>query len=341
MNTIDEELQISMEQTIKQVKVIKWPVPKFKRWFIQKVIKGPKNEISHDWHIVNSFLERAIEQYKIDVINNKHDPKQLHLLAKIKAYLELAMLATDFAQAWTFVNLADSFLPLVVCDEELNACTVRLSSRDRLIPKDMQDSLPEDIQKIMKERKNKKKSKNFDKYNMLRKQEIRALMWNSLNRKISLRISLWLAVGLYLLIGLVLAITIAEFLLPPSDKLRGLIHLPFISIAILGFFGGGISAFLTTRKKLVDITSYQTLKVYTLVRMLLGAAGSFVVFIAAHCIGNQQLIDLLNSNIYFFLGTGIIAGFSEQLFVGTMEKMADKLDIIGKTDQEKPDTKSI
>ena len=331
------------KQAINQINVSKRSLQKLRQWILKKISKGPRKEISHDWHVVHSFLERAIEHFKLQ---ETHEDNKIHTLAKIKAYLELAKTESDFAQAWTYVNLADSLLPLVVDDKELGACMVRLRSRDKLIPENVRKSLPDDMQKFFDETEveenNDKTTDNTikkDKYDVLREQEVRALVWNSLNRKISLRMSLWRSVGLYLLIGLAFAIIVAEILYPPSDEFIPLILFPFVAISFLGCFGGAISAFLKARKKVVDITSYETIKVHTMLRMLLGAAGSFVVFVAVNWLGSESIVKLLNSNIYVFLGVGIAAGFSEKLFVGTLEQMANKLDIIGKTDEDNQSSK--
>lgn len=331
------------KQASEQINVSKRSLQKFRQWIFKKVSKGPRKEINHDWHVVHSFLERAIEHFKLQ---ETHEDNKIHTLAKIKAYLELAKTERDFAQAWTYVNLADSLLPLVVDDKELGACMIRLRSRDKLIPDDVRKSLPGDIQKFLEEtevlKPNDRTSNNTitkDKYDVFREQEVRALVWNSLNRKISLRISLWLSVGFYLLVALLLAIFVAESLHYQSDNKNALVSIPFLAVSALGLFGGGISAFLRAREKVVSITSYQTIKVHTALRMLLGAAGSFVVFAAVNWLGRANITNLVNSNIYAFLSIGIAAGFSEQLFVGTLEQMANKLDIIGKTDEDNQSSK--
>ena len=330
---IDQKLKELSDEMIEKMNAGKLNLWRIKQRLFRWIYKGPRKEVSHDWHIVKSYLDRAIENYRIRHGDKHHDDSTINTLAQINAYLQLAKNERDFAKAWTYVNIADSLLPLVVNDEELEACTARLRSRDSVIPGSMIKSLPKDMKKLLNKKKP-GKSQNTDRYGLLSVQEIRALIWNNLNCKIALRISLWRSLGTYLFIGLVTAIIVAEFLNTNSIEPNPLVMFPFFAISLLGFFGGGISAFLRTRKKVVDITSYQTLKVYTVLRMLLGAAGSFVVFVAVNWLGNQDIVDLLGKNIYVFLGTGIAAGFSEQLFVGTLEKMAEKLDIIGNTDDD-------
>ncbi len=332
---VDQKLEELTEQIIKKFNANKKEIYKWKQRFYRRFFEGPRKEISHDWHVVNTFLERAIDKFKKGYPNQKNNSELLYTLAQIKAYLTLAKIERDFAQAWTYLNLADSLLPFVVSVDELHLCTVRLQSRDEVLPEDLKKSLPKNIENFF-DGKNSKKSKHIDKYSILNTQEIRALLWNSSNRKISLRLSLWRRLGAYLFIGLSIAVIVAEILKYNfnMNRINSLFDMPFLTISLLGFFGGGISAFLTARDKAVDITSYQTLIVYTFLRMLLGAAGSFVVFIALNWIGNEEIKKQLRENIFAFLGTGIAAGFSEKLFVNTLEKMADKLDIISKLEKE-------
>lgn len=331
-NSIDLKFNELTKQAIEQIDISKHSLQKLRQWILKKVSKGPRKEIDHDWHIVHSFLERAIEHFKLQ---ETHDNNKIQTLARINAYLELAKIERDFARAWTYVNLADSLLPLVVDGKELDACMTRFLSWDKHL-KDMLTSLQKHIPKFLEDPEesgsNNKTSNNTDKYEVFREQEVRALLWNILNRRVSLRISLWRSVKLYLLVALLFALFVAELLHLLSDEFIPLIPFPFVAVSILGFFGGGISAFITARKKVVDITSYETIKVHTSLRMLLGAAGSFVVFAAIKWLGQADITNLVNSNIYAFISVGITAGFSEQLFVGTLEKMADKLDIVGKTD---------
>jgi hypothetical protein len=346
MDEFDHKLHKLVEHAFGQI-YEKGSIQKVKNWFVKRFFRGPGKEISHDWHIVNSFLERTIVHIKRLPKTDIDYEKKILTLARIKAYLKMAKIETNFAEAWTYVNLADSFLPLVVNEDELGNCIMRLASRDRLITESILTTLPSEAQKILKDDNLMSVviDGNLDRYKLYREQEMRALLWNSLNRKISFRISLWHSLEMYLLFALVLAVGVTEIismLVPElmlvkdvNGKTMTSIPFPFIFVSILGFLGGGLSAYVKTRDKAVDITSYKTLKVYTILRMLLGAAGSFVVFIIIHFLGNDELNTLLNTNIYAFLGIGIVAGFSERLFIETMEKMADKLDIIGKTDQVK------
>jgi len=103
---------------------------------------------------------------------------------------------------------------------------------------------------------------------------------------------------------------------------------PFLFTALLGFFGGALSAFRKARQSAIDIPSYELIKVHTVLRMLLGAAGSFVVYTAAGWL-QVGISELLSSNISMFLIVGIAAGFSERLFVKALEDIADNLSVAG------------
>lgn len=322
-NAVNRQLDELTKQVIKKIGTSKCSLQKFGQWILNKICEGTRKEINHDWHVVDSFLERAIEHFKLQETD---EDNKIHTLAKIKAYLELAKIERDFAQAWTYVNLADSLLPLVVDEKELDACIVRLRARDKQLLKDDGKSLPKDMQTFLEQVSD---EKSRDKYEVLWKQEVRALAWNGINRRVSLQTSLWTSVGFYLFLGLAGAIIIAELIHSQTDEFSALLRFPFAAISLLGFFGGGISAFFTAQKEVVDIPNYETIKFYTILRMLLGAAGSFVVFVAANWLCREAIVTLLQENIFAFIGVGIAAGFSEELFVGTLEGMAKNLNITG------------
>ena len=313
------------------------------QWFTSDL----RTEIRHDWLHVNSFVERAVKRFNSKKSVNDDGEKKRNL-ATIQAYLTLARRERDFAQAWTYVNLADALLPLVVDKEQLEACMQRLRTWDESLaplkkykkeskfdpdpvdakqgPKDKEKSDPSQSSKCDK-----------DRFALHRAQLIRAQFWNVANRKSSLKRSLWWSIGIRLFGALVVAIVVAELIYAASNPLCPLVPRPFVFISLLGFFGGGLSAFLIARQYVINISSYELIKLHSLLRMLLGAAGAFVVYVVVQWPGlfEESIRKLLHDNIYVFLSIGIAAGFSEKLFVGALEKVADKLLIAGEPDEEK------
>lgn len=158
----------------------------------------------------------------------------------------------------------------------------------------------------------------------------RALRWNLSNRRISLKLTLWRSLEGWLLLGLVATVIVAEIMhaqqyLPQESP----VSLPFAATALLGFFGGSLSALIKARSEVMRIRSYELIRVHTILRMLLGAAGSLVIYIVIQWIPIGNIPSQLNSNIYVFLSIGIAAGFSEKLFIRALEKIAENLEASG------------
>jgi hypothetical protein len=115
---------------------------------------------------------------------------------------------------------------------------------------------------------------------------------------------------------------------------------PYISI--LGFFGGGLSAFIKVRDMAVSIPNYKLTRWHTSLRMIIGGAGAFVVFIAVRFLKIDEALklDLLN-NPLAFLGLGIAAGFSERLFINALEKMSNNLGIGPEEENNAPEIQGV
>ena len=344
MKQCDLTLDQLTDQVIREIEPKRGFLQRLWQRILQWFSPGPRTEIHHAWLHVNTFAERAVKRFNSKQSDDGDWAKKRNL-ATVKAYLTLARRERDFAQTWTYVNLADALLPLVVDEDELEACMQRLRTSEEYLPalkKYMDESKfdwvpvdakqgPKDIEKSDPSQSSKCEK---DRFALHREQIVRADFWNVANRKVSLKRSLWHSVGIKLFVSLVLAVVVAELIYSQSNNL---VPIPFVSISLLGFFGGGLSAFLTARQSVINIPSYELIKLHSFLRMLLGAAGSFVVYVVAQWPGlfEESIRKLLHENIYVFLSIGIAAGFSERLFVGALEKVADKLLIAGEPDEEK------
>lgn len=274
---------------------------KIKKFFIS----GPRSGVYHDWLVAYSFYKKAL--YCTCIKNQQPvTDEEMAALAIIRAYLELARYERDFAQAWSFVNMAAAHLPLVVEKKDLPPFVSYLRF--------LKDNDSEDIEDISK----------LDKSKLHHKLLERAYQWNSRNRKTSLKLSLWWSVGLWLFLSLGIAVLIAEFITAIFKGGADLFY-RYISISLLGFFGGGLSAFFTARQAVVNIPNSTLIKAHTVLRMLLGAAGSFVVYVIAQWMPLAGISDLINKEYPVFLTVGIVAGFSERFFIGALEKISDNL----------------
>lgn len=408
-----DELDKLIEEIVGKLKKINKSTNICRR-FWQRIFKSaPRPEVYHDLLHVRAYAERVTESIrKCGTV----DKERLHTLATILAYLELAERERDFAQAWTYVNLADELLPLVVEEHELESCCARLSAWDEGMPDNLKKKLKAALDYVdgktdssspstnfVESLKSKLKEKGIDlpkdavihtkeenqqsltkdgsktyfasketdeikvegvpkvsspasnvprKYNMHIKQSIRASFWNSSNRRISLKLYLWHSIGFWLFLSLIFAILVSEYVYfnyykpvevekAQSEQVSDqalkkvsqippfILSHPFFFVAVLGFFGGALSASLKARKSVIDITSYELIQVHTKLRMLLGAAGSFVVYILIQVISPGGIADTIHTNIFAFLGIGIAAGFSERLFVGTLEKISENINLTG------------
>ena len=125
---------------------------------------------------------------------------------------------------------------------------------------------------------------------------------------------------------LLIAVTLAEIIQELLSPISLLYFHPYIYITILGFFGGGLSASIKARKKVIDIPSFRLIRAHTFLRMIIGAAGAFVVFVALGFFKLNAALKLMQ-NPYAFLAIGITAGFSEHLFINALEKISDNLSI--------------
>ncbi len=274
----------------------------------------PRREICHAYHVVKSFADRAAQGTNSEDSNPEMAKKKRYDLAKIQVLLTLASRERDLAQAWTLVNLADALLPLVVEQGQLEACEARLSAWD--------DDLPETVkQKLKKKEKGTSKDRP---YKLLCRQLVRGLHWNVENRKVSMKLTVLGLVGICLFASLGLVIFIAENMFP-EPEIASKIPSPFLVVALLGLFGGALSTVIIARKATVSIRSYALIRGQIFLRMLIGAAGAFVVFVAVE----SGLIGFVEgiSNPPVFLIFGIASGFSEQLFVTALEQIGSKVNI--------------
>lgn len=161
--------------------------------------------------------------------------------------------------------------------------------------------------------------------------------WNTRNVRISLRLSLWKFIGLWLTLALtaVVLLTTQGHLWFTPGQIRPLYY---IAMVILGFFGGGLSAFVTTRQTVVNIPNCRIIKAHTLLRMLMGAAGAFVIFPIVQWLPLGDISAKVLSSLPVFITLGIVAGFSERLFINALEKIADNLSS-GVEEKMKPDSR--
>ena len=94
---------------------------------------------------------------------------------------------------------------------------------------------------------------------------------------------------------------------------------------MLGLFGGALSVLLSARDRKVTAITYGQTKSHIIMRLLLGAAGAYVMFVLVSLPGlmSKEVFGYLQKP-QGFIALGIVAGFSERLFRNTLEKLAKK-----------------
>lgn len=131
--------------------------------------------------------------------------------------------------------------------------------------------------------------------------------------------------------ALALAIIAAEIIYAEANPEKTWYYFPFLYISIFGYLGGGISARLIARDLMEKTRSSQVIIVIMRTRMLIGATGAFTIYaFFGSGIVSSPIVDLLSESIYAFIAIGILAGFSEQLFLETLEDSAKNMRIVSR-----------
>jgi len=339
-NLLEEKIRAKSQEIQEELEKNRGSFNRLLFGFRRCFFSGPRREVYHDWLFAYTFYHRTLQALgaKTESIIS---PKELSVLATIHAYLELARCERNFAHCWSYVNLAITHLTLVMEEKDLLSFTFYLPDDDKKKIKKMEDApLAENLAE------NKLKNAvgiSLDKKQLhltvdlaplfspeIDRNKFHALLakescgWNEKNSEISLKLSLWKSVGCWFFISLLLAVFIAECI---TSKLAIKLLFPYsyVAISILGFFGGGLSSLLTARQAVVNIPNNSLIKAHTILRMLMGAAGSFVVFIIAQWQPLKEIADAIKTNPAFFLTLGITAGFSERMFIDALEKISENL----------------
>lgn len=336
------------------------------RWAHLRLFKNPIREVYSDWCTVHGFADRI--RWKI-ISEGEDDCKRMRRYVTVEAYLALARLERDPGQAWNHVNSADKLLPLLVDGEDLDRCLSRLhnwddtlkeleskskegskkNSADRLALEDFKTRHEELKKEYEAERKGLHANENegrFEKEQPRNRSEVhvsltlrniacklqalRVQHWYQFNVELSLYFSLWRSYTIKLLWALIPAVFLAEFLYTGFNPEKPLWYRPFLTVSIMGFLGGCLSAKLLARDLVRRTTSLELIKVLITTRMLIGAAGAFTVYaIFGSGLISSVILQSLTENFVVLLAIGILAGFSEQLFVDSLDKSVQNLQMSG------------
>lgn len=253
-------------------------------------------------------------------------------LASASAYLELARETKDLAETWSFVNQASEILCKLVDDQERQSIAERFTTWEPSLQRWLKEL--HDDGTVTADLKKERDAVPAD--DPCRKVAVHARQWQLVNLWISFTRRLWRLALLILVVTLILAIGVAEYLydpasIAPGNKLTAFTDDPFIWISVLGLFGGALSAMLTANDRKVTAVTYGQSRSQIFIRLVLGAAGAFVVYILISMPGLFQpnVVKFVNEKLVGFLMLGIVAGFSERLFLNALERAAKKFPTSG------------
>lgn len=294
-------------------------------------LRTPRAEIAHDWQVVWGFADRA----RARLLEGDPDAPDSHLLALALAHLECARSDPDFAEAWSHVNLADALLPRILPEEEWDACTERL----RAIDARMEDPIRKLFTRTIAAAPPPVALPGVEGVDegggappalaLHRQQLARAQAWNMMNRVVSLKLALWRSMWIWLWAAIAAVVA-----MPPVLGWFGVSWMqgerPLALVALLGLFGGTLSAFLNARDAVVEIPSHELITMHTLLRMALGAAGALVVYLLASWLLPDVGRRVATSD-FALAGLAIASGFSERLFIAALEQAAENLHLTGTT----------
>jgi hypothetical protein len=297
-------------------------------------LKDPILEVRKDLSEVQGFADRT----RVSVNKNNADPRR-RTFARVQAYLNLASREEDLGKAWNYLNSADALLTLVVDPEDLDRCVLRLRRWDEALIR-ISNTNKEEL-RVLDNNCLKKKSgcyspgstTNEDRTFEYCMQAGRAQLWSHLNTALSRRVTLMHSFKLKLFMGLIFAIVLSEILYFGINPGKPSWYFPFVFVSAFGGFGGLLSSSLIKRESIVEATYVVLLMFWTTSRALLGAAGALVVLSFAlwpGLVSGVDIAQLLSENVFVLMSLGIGAGFSEQLYVETLEKSARNMGIAGK-----------
>ncbi|MEE9341967.1 MAG: hypothetical protein V3V21_09975 [Thermoplasmata archaeon] len=280
-------------------------------------------------------------RHEVDRYEDVEFLKKEHRYAAVRGYLDLAKEERNPGRAWNYVNSADKILPLIVDDADIPRSLYRMAFWDKRL-EELDEKARDELGKtgkrvdcMIQEREGREKTKESNPDELLVQsayelQSQRARFWYDINSNTTLRFCLWSAFNARLLTILVASIILAEWLyhtvIRPTDPWW---YLPFFTISLMGLLGGVLSTQLLTREFIEKETSAGLINVLTLTRILLGAAGALVYFLIAGSglVAGQDISQLLHDNAFVLMSTGVVAGFSEQLFIGALDKHTRHLSI--------------
>ncbi len=249
-------------------------------------IRIPHQEIRHIWLANYSILKLTVNA--LGIAPPKQEEERMRALLAVANCLHKAGRTRNLADAWSFLNTSTAYLIKGVQDKDLQAASIGLLSSDKSLSKASFDRIVDTERRWGLSTKEGDTAPRLpDRSQLFSRLLLRSYVWDVANRRIWLRIRLLRKFGALLLLFLVAAVLLSAAVLRTQFSP---IYVPwYIATPLLGAFGGSLSASIRARKSLVSAVSYRLIITVLLLRMLLGAAGAFIVYIALNWPGNLYI----------------------------------------------------
>lgn len=328
-----KEFQKLKKEKIKELKPDCGPIVIVWHWLRRAFSTGLLSEAADDWLAVKLLT------HKITSDKKSLNKENLESLAIVIACLELARKTRDLSEAWSYINRAGAYLSEVADNnDDLDVLRTRMETLQPLL-----NSLIKELQLIPdipvprlkdfapQKKTNLKENRKNESFTYLSAQ---AQKWHLVNQSMVLSTRLWRfsRIVLTVLIIIALGVVVAGTL---TWEKPNYFFFNYLYIALLGMFGAGLSSALSTRQKKVTAITYQQARERIKIRLLLGAGGAFVLYAIAQFPGFWTDLKSVLDKDPAFIALGVAAGFSERLFINSLELFASKLPFSSK-DTKKP-----
>ena len=288
-------------------------------------------EVIDDALAVRTLMERLRNAREAE---QPRDRDALHALEIAREMLARVDEATTLEEKWSCINKANATL-IHACKtrDEQAACMLRLKNLFPLLAR-FKDRLPDPFRSFDP------KTAEVREFNRRRAYEVLATAaqgWHLVNEQNAFSTRFWnraLVIVALLLLAAVVGMetnTALEAAAAAAATAEDAAAAPapagstfrYVWSVVFGGLGGAISMLLNSRGTLVSATSFRVAISQACVRMLLGGVGAFVVYLAieSELVFNADLAQQIEGFGAFAI-VAIAAGFSERLFITTLERIA-------------------
>lgn len=295
------------------------------RWLSCILGKRFPREVRDDWLRVSAVHQRIVERIFSEPEANPEDkltlPQVLSLLATSRDCLCAAKRTDMLADAWRYVNHASETLSIIANPEECSELAERFVEWQPSLQENLKDIFGTPLAQAFEKNRS---AKEQDKAKI----RTHSRQWALINQANLFRILISRDITFVFLVSLICTLLATKFAI--TGKLHDVsvpfVPLPYLYIAIYGWFGAALSILLAARELRPSAVTFRTLLFSLFLRLALGAGGAFVVYVVVTTPGvlSTTLSESFRK-IPGFIALGIAGGFSERLFQGLLETIARRI----------------